>query len=63
MREVDRVQREVHLVFQARIDVDRGVRVERRTQIVGHVRDEHLADAPLGTPTGASPRTSFERNA
>ena len=53
MREVDRVQHDVHLVVQDRVDIDRGIEIEQRRRRAGHVRDEHLADAPLGAQTGA----------
>ena len=53
MRKVNRVQREDHLAFQDRIDVDCGIEVERRTPIAGHVCEKHLADAPLGAQSGA----------
>ena len=56
MREDNRVQREVRLVFQDRIDVDRGIGVERRTRVAAHVCDKDLADAPLGAQPGARRR-------
>jgi len=37
MRELDRVQLDVHLVFQDRIDVDRGIGKEQRARVGGSV--------------------------
>jgi hypothetical protein len=55
--------REVHLVVQGRIDVDRGIGVERRMRIAGHVCDKYFADAPLARDPAPVATTSFDGNA
>ena len=46
--QVDRVLADVHLVFQRRGDVDRGVRDDEHLVIRGHVHQERVADAAAG---------------
>lgn len=52
MREIDRVLRDVGLLFERRTDIDGGVGDEQRLGVSRHVHDEHVAQAP----PGAQPR-------
>ena len=48
MREVDGVLDDVDLVFERRVDIERGIGDEERPRIVRSVDDEDVAHAPVG---------------
>ena len=54
MCQVDGVLHDVDLLLERRGDVDRGVGDDQRIEVVRHIHDEAVADAPLGADTAVA---------